>query len=953
MPWPETEPTAAHRAAYADAEPRPFWRCAADVAPALDAGIETDLCIVGAGFTGLWAALLAKADDPARDVVVLEAETAGFGASGRNGGFAVASLTHGLSNGLARFAGEMPVLERLARENLAGLQADLESHGIDCDFEPTGELTALTEPHEVAAMEDDAAQLRRFGHEVTLFDGPAMRAEIGSPTYLGGIWDRSGAAILDPGKLAAGLRAAAVALGVRLYEHSPVQVLRPGELLTPSGRVRARRTLLATSAFPPLLRALGRYVVPVYDYVLVTEPLGARRGEIAWRRRQGIGDAGNQFHYYRLTADDRILWGGYDAIYRFRGPVAPRPGRARADVRQALPALLPHVPAARGRAVHAPVGRRDRHVQPLLGVLRHGAPGPARLRRRLHRARRRLRRGSARGSRSTCWTAARPRRRGCATCAPSRCRSRPSRCAGRPSSSPATGWPRPTATPAGAACGSGRSTGSGWGSTPEHGREVGPQRGLERPVARQRPEHERAVVGHVQRAGERGVAHPLRQLRQEARGVRGRDGAELRVGRRRARAAPSWCANARRSSTPPASATSASTGSPGASRASAAACRAAASSSARLEPKRSASVDGASPASRATSASVSRATPCADTARSAADRTSASVRVRGRAITESPFGNVPRMPDLSGTVALVAGATRGGGRGIAVELGARRRHRLRDRPQQPRHRRLRHGPPGDDRGDRRAAPAAIPVRVDHARPDEVRALVDRIAREQDGRLDLLVNGVWGGDPLTDWEHPLWEQDLDTGLRLLRQAVETHIVTSRFALPLLVARRRGLVVEVTDGNTARYRGSFFYDIAKATVIRLAQAQAAELAPHGVTAVALTPGFLRSEAVLRAPRRDRGHVARRARPALRPVGDPALPRPRGRRAGGRPGRGPATPAARCPPARWPASTASPTSTAPSPTSTPTGGPRSKPSTARWAIRSSGSSRRRRCAPCAPCR
>jgi glycine/D-amino acid oxidase-like deaminating enzyme len=102
-----------------------------------------------------------------------------------------------------------------------------------------------------------------------------------------------------------------------------VQALRPGELLTPSGRVRARRVLLATSAFPPLLRAVRRYIVPVYDYVLVSEPLGRRRGEIAWRRRQGIGDAGNQFHYYRLTADDRILWGGYDAVYRYRGPVRP------------------------------------------------------------------------------------------------------------------------------------------------------------------------------------------------------------------------------------------------------------------------------------------------------------------------------------------------------------------------------------------------------------------------------------------------------------------------------------------------------------------------------------------------------------------------------------------------------------------------------------------------------
>jgi NAD(P)-dependent dehydrogenase (short-subunit alcohol dehydrogenase family) len=206
---------------------------------------------------------------------------------------------------------------------------------------------------------------------------------------------------------------------------------------------------------------------------------------------------------------------------------------------------------------------------------------------------------------------------------------------------------------------------------------------------------------------------------------------------------------------------------------------------------------------------------------------------------------------LRGKVALVAGATRGGGRGIAAELGAggatvyvtgrssaAGRSDL-DRPETI-----------EETAERVTAAGGlgIAVRTDHGEPADVRALVDRIAAEQDGRLDLLVNCVWGGDGLTDWEHPLWEQDLATGFRLLRRAVDTHIINSRYALPLMVARGGGLVVEVTDGNSARYRGSFFYDLAKSSVIRLAVAQAAELRPHGVAAVAVTPGFLRSEAML---------------------------------------------------------------------------------------------------------
>lgn len=331
-PWTSTQPTAAQVAAFADAEPHPFWMDGArprDAQPALVGSTTADLCIVGGGFTGLWAALHAKADCPARDVVLLEAQTAGFGASGRNGGFAVASLTHGLANGLARFADEMPVLERLAMDNFEGMKADLATHGISCDFEENGDLTVALEPHQEAWLARDAELMRRFGHDVEVLDAAATRAEVSSPTYRGAIWDRTGAAVLDPGKLAAGLRAAAVRAGVRIHEHTQATALEAvGDAVTviaPQGRVAARHVLLATSAFPPLLREIRRYVAPVYDYALMSEPLGRERAAaVGWQRGQGISDMGNRFHYYRRTADHRILFGGYDAVYRSGGPVGPR-----------------------------------------------------------------------------------------------------------------------------------------------------------------------------------------------------------------------------------------------------------------------------------------------------------------------------------------------------------------------------------------------------------------------------------------------------------------------------------------------------------------------------------------------------------------------------------------------------------------------------------------------------
>ncbi|HEY2318819.1 MAG TPA: FAD-dependent oxidoreductase [Solirubrobacteraceae bacterium] len=330
-PWPQTAPTQAHRAAYADAEPRSFWLASLpDRAPhePLSGTVAADLCIIGGGYTGLWAALAAKHEEPAREVVLLEATRCGSGASGRNGGFMEATLTHGLANGLSRFPDEIEQLERLGRENFDALRADLHRHGIECDYESAGTLMVALEDRELDDLDQQGELLRRFGYDAAVLDAAAARAEINSPTYLGALWNRSASALVDPGRLADGLRAAADRAGVRIHELSPVRALSSRgaavDVRAEAGVVRAAKVVLATSAYPPLISAVGRYVAPVYDYALVTEPLSEpQQRAIGWRTRQGVADMGNQFHYYRPTAGGRILYGGYDAVYRYGGDVGP------------------------------------------------------------------------------------------------------------------------------------------------------------------------------------------------------------------------------------------------------------------------------------------------------------------------------------------------------------------------------------------------------------------------------------------------------------------------------------------------------------------------------------------------------------------------------------------------------------------------------------------------------
>ncbi|PJN00033.1 FAD-dependent oxidoreductase [Streptomyces sp. CB01201] len=320
----------AARQSLAGAKPVPFWLedpGRPEALPALTGDERCDLLVVGGGYSGLWTALIAKEREPGREVVLIEGKEIGWAASGRNGGFCAASLTHGLGNGLARWPGELAKLEQLGAANLDAIGDAVARYKIDCDFERTGEIDVATEPHqleELHEMYEEATGLGFGGLE--LLDEQALRAQVDSPTFLGGLWDRDGVAMLHPAKLAWGLKQACLDLGVRIYEHTPgLSLTRVGSgmgVRTPYGKVRAEQVALGTNVFPSLVKRLRPYTVPVYDYALMTEPLSADQlASIGWQGRQGLGDAANQFHYFRLSADNRILWGGYDAIYPYGGKV--------------------------------------------------------------------------------------------------------------------------------------------------------------------------------------------------------------------------------------------------------------------------------------------------------------------------------------------------------------------------------------------------------------------------------------------------------------------------------------------------------------------------------------------------------------------------------------------------------------------------------------------------------
>ncbi len=355
--------------ALAGASERPLWlddprRPAPH--PPLEGSHVADLVVVGGGFLGLWSALFVAEQRPGWNILLLEGGRLAGGASGRNGGFCEASLTHGLANGLARWPDEIGRLEALGGENLDELRTFVRRHAPEADLVESGTLDVALAPWQLEELAELADVAPRFGHDAVLLDREALMGEVRSPAYRGALWTRNRAVMLNPARVAWSIGAVLASKGVRIAEGTVVvRLSREGpfvRLETGSGAtVRARAVILATNAAPPLVRAARWRFVPVYDYVVATEPLSpSQRASIGWERRQGISDAGNQFHYYHLTDDGRIVFGGYDAVYHFGSTARPRWEGRSPTHRRLVAHLLATFPALEGvRITHAWGGAID------------------------------------------------------------------------------------------------------------------------------------------------------------------------------------------------------------------------------------------------------------------------------------------------------------------------------------------------------------------------------------------------------------------------------------------------------------------------------------------------------------------------------------------------------------------------------------------------------------------
>jgi glycine/D-amino acid oxidase-like deaminating enzyme len=311
---------------------------------------EADLVIVGGGFTGLWAAIQAKEADPGRDVVLVEATKVAHGASGRPGGIVSTSIMHGLVYGEQIFPNDLEVLERLGQENLDQFRAALERYRIDADVEWNGEMKVAVDAAHLSHIDHELELHKKHGYDVVYLDRAAMQAEIASPLFQAGIWSRARSGIVHPAKLAWGLKAAALSLGVRLYEDSPLTHLESDHsgvtVRTHDGSLRAPKALLATNAFAAGDRRIKRYIAAIRDRIIATQPLSEEQmSRIGWANRQGVYDTRTQLNYTRLTKDNRIVFGGRVGYYfgNDTDPAADRDARTYEKLARAFFTTFPQL----------------------------------------------------------------------------------------------------------------------------------------------------------------------------------------------------------------------------------------------------------------------------------------------------------------------------------------------------------------------------------------------------------------------------------------------------------------------------------------------------------------------------------------------------------------------------------------------------------------------------------
>lgn len=308
----------------------PFWLDSDDTPPAepaLRGKIECDLLVVGGGFTGLWAALQAKEQNPGRNIVLIEAKSVANGASGRPGAIISKTVMHGLANAHKYYPAELETLEQLGVENLNGFKDAIERHGIECDLEWGGEMTVAIGSESVAALEHEKALHDRFHDDTVFLDEAEVQKEVNSPLFSAGLWQKAQCGTVNPAKVVWGLKAALVQLGVRVYENTPLRSVEKGQnglkATTRRGSITAKKILLATNAFASGHKHIRRRVAAIRDRIIMTEPLTPEQlARVGWKNRQGIYDTRTQLNYMRLTTDNRILFGGR-LDYAFGNAVDP------------------------------------------------------------------------------------------------------------------------------------------------------------------------------------------------------------------------------------------------------------------------------------------------------------------------------------------------------------------------------------------------------------------------------------------------------------------------------------------------------------------------------------------------------------------------------------------------------------------------------------------------------